>query len=201
MPGICSPDRARCGERHHAEDAWADPLGHGRDRAALACAVAPSKRMHTFRPLCTTHCSSLTNSRCSRASLRLYFFRFSLPLGSSSGSFLSGIGSLTGLALASVTVRWWLRRAMLLDQGHELWTALIRSGQQSRKLTPNVFRNAAVVAVSLRAFARSPCRSIAGPSHRQKNHQVAPISNGMTVPPVQPIISTLATDSLRLIAL
>ena len=39
------------------------------------------------------------------------------------------------------------------------------------------------------------------PPLNRQNHQVALISNGMTLPPVQPIISTLATDSLRLIAL
>src|SRR5271156_4032408 len=42
----------------------------------------PSKTMQTFRPLCTTHCWSLTNSMCRRASSCSYSFRFSLPLGS-----------------------------------------------------------------------------------------------------------------------
>src|SRR5882762_9630734 len=38
----------------------------------------PSKMMQTFKPACTTHCWSLTNSTCKRASFRSYSFRFSL---------------------------------------------------------------------------------------------------------------------------
>src|ERR1700719_592172 len=37
----------------------------------------PSKRMQTLRPLCTTHCWSLTNSTCNRVSSCSYPFRFS----------------------------------------------------------------------------------------------------------------------------
>src|SRR5215467_1846475 len=50
----------------------------------------PSKMMQTLRPLCTTHCWSLTSSTCRRASSRSYFFRFSLPWAS--GAF--SVGSL-----------------------------------------------------------------------------------------------------------
>src|SRR3984893_4815090 len=39
----------------------------------------PSKRLQTLRPFCTTHCWSLTNSTCRRASSCSYSFRFSLP--------------------------------------------------------------------------------------------------------------------------
>src|SRR5580704_18447276 len=83
----------RRGKRDHPENAWANPLGHGFDRAALAGAVAPSKRMQTLRPSCTTHCWSLTNSTCNRASSRSYSFRFSLPLASESSFLVSVIGS------------------------------------------------------------------------------------------------------------
>src|SRR5215471_1892510 len=50
--------------------------------------------MQTFRPLCTTtHCRSLTNSKCKRASSCSYSFRFSLPLPSGSSFSASIIGS------------------------------------------------------------------------------------------------------------
>src|SRR5215831_18005538 len=49
--------------------------------------------MQAFRPLCTTHCRSLTNSTCKRASFLLVFFRFSLPLPSGSSFSASIIGS------------------------------------------------------------------------------------------------------------
>src|SRR5215469_3687966 len=49
----------------------------------------PSKRMQTFRP-CTTHCWSLTNSTCRRASSCSYSFRFSLPSAPCS-SFLASV--------------------------------------------------------------------------------------------------------------
>src|SRR5262249_33803702 len=54
----------------------------------------PSKMMQTLRPLCTTHCWSLTSSTCSRASSRSYSFRFSLPFGSVASFFPLEIGSL-----------------------------------------------------------------------------------------------------------
>src|SRR5712671_77536 len=53
----------------------------------------PSKRMQTFRPACTTHCWSLTNSTCNRASSCSYPFRFSLPLASGASFLASAIGS------------------------------------------------------------------------------------------------------------
>src|SRR5207302_4464244 len=53
----------------------------------------PSNKMQIFRPACTTHCCSLTNSTCRRASSRSYSFRFSLPLGSGELFFPLGIGS------------------------------------------------------------------------------------------------------------
>src|ERR1700724_1072218 len=50
----------------------------------------PSKRMQTLRPFCTTHCWSLTNSTCRRASSCSYSFRFSLPSAPDS-SFLASL--------------------------------------------------------------------------------------------------------------
>src|SRR6266481_4757285 len=54
----------------------------------------PSKIMQTLRPLCTTHCWSLTNSTCKRVSSRSYSFLFSLPLLSLSSGFVLDIGLL-----------------------------------------------------------------------------------------------------------
>src|SRR5215471_20274089 len=73
------------GQRHDAVIALIVP--------PLPAPSRPSKRMHTFTPLCTTHCWSLTNSTCSRASWRSYSFRFSLPSAIASPFFSSGIGS------------------------------------------------------------------------------------------------------------
>src|SRR3984893_5353659 len=53
----------------------------------------PSKMMQTLRPLCTTHCWSLTNSTSNRASSCSYSFRFSLPPASGSSFLASVIGS------------------------------------------------------------------------------------------------------------
>src|SRR5215467_12777925 len=54
----------------------------------------PSNRMQTLRPSCTTHCWSLTNSTCSRASSCSYSLRFSLPLDSGASFLALDIGSL-----------------------------------------------------------------------------------------------------------
>src|SRR6516162_11879446 len=56
----------------------------------------PSNRMQTFRPLCTTHCWSLTNSTCSRASSRSYSLRFSLSSAVGSAFFSPGMRALPG---------------------------------------------------------------------------------------------------------
>src|SRR6516225_434672 len=61
----------------------------------------PSKMMQTLRPLCTTHCWSLTSSTCRRASSRSYFFCFSLPLGSVTSVLVLDIESLMASILRS----------------------------------------------------------------------------------------------------
>src|SRR5438270_8137127 len=70
----------------------------------------PSKRMHTFRPSCTTHCWSLTNSTCRRASSRSYSFRFSLPLAASSLFFSSDIGVTHRLCRGLYSLYDWMAR-------------------------------------------------------------------------------------------
>src|SRR3984893_249498 len=79
----------------------------------------PSKRMQTLRPLCTTHCWSLTNSTCKRASSRSYSLSFSLPLASGLSSLASFIGSslCIGLHIQPFLRKW--RQSVLLPGENE----------------------------------------------------------------------------------
>src|SRR4029077_18055263 len=92
----------------------------------------PSKRMQTFRPLCTTHCWRFTNSTSKRASSCSYPFRFSLPLASAASFLVSVIGSSRCMRLHIQPFLRNCRKCVLLPSKKEADIA----GHSSRILEP-----------------------------------------------------------------